>query len=155
MSVMGTDRWEEPAAWVATGLLTGVGAFHAAVALGAPWGVLTQGGGTSGTLPVSGRLVAAVSCALSLLMAAAVLGRIGRGPFGARRSRISTVLAWLAVAYSALAVVLNLLTRSAPERALWAPVSVLLLVLVSFVVVTSRHGRAAEHSSMHGWRTAA
>lgn len=131
------------AARASAALLGVVAAFHAAVALGAPWGELTQGGGTTGTLTASGRLVAAASSALSILMAAAVLGRAGLGPWGRRSSRVTTVLAWFTVAYAAIGAVLNLITRSTGERALWAPVSLLLLALVTFVMVTSRRQRGA------------
>jgi hypothetical protein len=124
-------------AWSAATLLYVVAAFHAAVVLGAPWGELTQGGGTSGTLPMSGRLVAAVSCILSIAMAGAILGRVGRGPFRRRSSRLVTVLAWFTEVYAVVGVVLNLLTRSDAERALWAPVSIVLLGLVTVVMVTT------------------
>jgi hypothetical protein len=49
--------------------------------------------------------------------------------------------------YAAVAVVLNLITRSTTERALWAPVSVALLGLVSLVMVTTsthRHPAGTE-----------
>lgn len=127
------------AAWLAAVLLYVVAAFHAALVLGAPWGALTQGGATSGSLAASGRSAAAVSCAVSIVMASAILGRVGRGPFGLRSSRIATVLAWLTTAYAVIAVVLNLITRSSAERALWAPVSIVLLGLITFVMVATHH----------------
>ncbi|MCP3422188.1 hypothetical protein [Nocardioides pinisoli] len=125
------------AAWSAAALLTVVAAFHAAVAAGAPWGDVTQGGGTSGTLDASGRVVAGGSCVLTLVVALAVLGRAGRGPL-ARRGRTTTVLAWVATVYAAVGVVLNLVTRSSSERTLWAPVSALLLLLVIVVMAQTR-----------------
>jgi hypothetical protein len=122
-------------------LLAVVATFHAAVAAGAPWGEVTQGGGTSGTLDASGRVVALGSCVLSLVMALAILGRAGRGPL-ARRGRTTTVLAWVTTVYAAVGLVLNLITRSSAERALWAPVSALLLLLVVVVMTqTRRRGR--------------
>lgn len=132
------------AAWAAAALLGAIAAFHAVVALGAPWGELTQGGGTSGTLPASGRIVAAVSSVLSVVVAGAVLGRVGRGPLGARPSRVATVLAWFSVAYAVVGTVLNLLTRSTSERALWAPVSAVLLALVAFVMLGTHRDHAAR-----------
>lgn len=127
------------AAWTAAALLSAIAAFHVAVALGAPWGELTQGGGTSGTLTTSGRIVAAMSCVLAVVMAGAILGRAGQGPLRKRSRRVTTVLAWFTTVYAVVGVVLNLITRSAAERALWAPISILLLGLVTFVMVTSRH----------------
>jgi hypothetical protein len=66
------------AAWTAAVLLCIIAGFHAALALGAPWGEYTQGGGTSGTLSTSGRITAALSCVLSIVMAGAILGRAGQ-----------------------------------------------------------------------------
>jgi hypothetical protein len=123
------------AAWTAAVLLCVIAAFHAALVLGAPWGEYTQGGGTSGTLPTSGRITAALSCLLSIAMAAAVLGRVGHGPLGRVPARVTTLLAWFTTVYAGVAVVLNLITRSTAERALWAPVSVVLFGLVAFVMV--------------------
>ena len=122
-------------------LLCIIAAFHAAIVLGAPWGEYTQGGGTSGTLTTSGRIVAALSCVLSIAMAAAILSRVGHGPLRRLPARVTTVLAWFTTVYAGIAVVLNLITRSASERALWAPVSMVLLGLVVFVMVrTARPG---------------
>ena len=129
------------AAWMAAVLFYLIAAFHAALVLGAPWGALTQGGGTSGSLEASGRTAAAVSCVVSLVMANAILGRVGRGLFALHSSRIATVLAWFTLVYSVIAVVLNLITRSSAERALWAPVSLVLLGLITFVMVATHPKR--------------
>ena len=128
------------AALLSAALFCVIAAFHAALVLGARWGEFTQGGGTSGSLTATGRIVAAVSCALSLIMAMAILGRVGRGPLRRRSSRLKTALAWFTTVYAALAVVLNLITRSTSERNLWAPVSILLLALVTFVMTTTHQG---------------
>lgn len=132
------------AAWTAAGLFSIIAAFHAALVLGAPWGEYTQGGGTSGTLLTSGRVIAAVSCALSIVMAGAILSRVGRGPLRRLPSRVTTVLAGVTVAYAVLGVVLNLITRSTAERALWAPVSILLLGLVASVLVATHRKPVAR-----------
>ena len=125
------------AAWLAAAIFFAVAAFQAALVIGAPWGEYTQGGGTSGALASSGRLFAAVSCVLSIVMAGAILARAGEGPLQRLPARVVTVLAWVATVYSAVAVVLNLITRSTAERALWAPVSIVLLLLVATVMVTT------------------
>ncbi len=129
------------AAWVAAALFCLVAAFHAALVLGAPLGEFTQGGSTTGALATSGRLVAAISCALSIVMAGAIVGRVGHGPFRLWPVRLRTPLAWATAVYSLIAVVLNLITRSAAERALWAPVSLVLLGLVTFVMATTSSRR--------------
>ena len=74
-------------------------------------------------------------------MANAILGRVGRGLFALHSSRIATVLAWFTLVYSVIAVVLNLITRSSAERALWAPVPLVLLGLITFVMVATHRKR--------------
>ena len=126
------------AAWVAAALFFVVAVFQAALVFGAPWGQYTQGGGTSGALPASGRVLAAISCVLLIVMAGAILARAGAGPLRRLPARVVTVLAWVAMVYTVVAVVLNIITRSTAERALWAPVSIVLLLLVLTVMVTTR-----------------
>ena len=41
--------------------------------------------------------------------------------------------------YAVIAVILNLITRSSAERALWAPVSLVLLGLITYVMVATHH----------------
>jgi hypothetical protein len=138
------------AARVAAGLLCVVAAFHAALVLGAPWGQVTQGGATTGALATSGRLVAALSCLVTVVMAGAILARVGRGPFQLWPARVRAVLAWASMLYAVVAAVLNLITRSAAERALWAPVTLLLLGLVAFVMATTssrRHSRRTPRAA--------
>ena len=90
--------------------------------------------------------MAAVSCVLAMVMAGAILGRVGRGPFRPLPSRVKTVLAWFTTVYAVVGVGLNLITRSTAERDLWAPVSILLLGLITFVMVTSRHHDVAREN---------
>ena len=56
--------------------VVGVAAFQVALVFGAPWGAYTLGGGTDGALDMSGRVLAAVSCAILLVMATAILARV-------------------------------------------------------------------------------
>ena len=72
-------------------------------------------------------------------MATAILARVGRGPLGVRSSRVATVLAWFTMVYAVIAVILNVITRSSAERALWAPVSLVLLGLITYVMVATHH----------------
>jgi hypothetical protein len=128
------------AAWLAAAGLLFVAAFQVALVLGAPWGEYTQGGGTSGALSASGRIVAAVSCLLSILMAGAILARAGEGPMRRLPPRVVTVLAWITTVLAVITVVLNVITRSTAERAIQAPISIVLLLLVVTVMVTTRRG---------------
>jgi hypothetical protein len=55
-----------------------------------------------------------------------------------RWSRASTWLVWLVVGFSVVAVVLNLLTPSAGERAIWAPIAAVMMVSSSLVALSRR-----------------
>jgi len=125
-------------------LMVGIAAFQVALVSGAPWGAYTQGGETEGALDTSGRVLAAVSCAILLVMAAAILARVHEGPLKDVPRRVVTALAWFTTIYAAFAVVLNLATQSSSERAIFAPTSILLLVLVVTTMVGSR--RTALHA---------
>jgi hypothetical protein len=129
------------AARAAAVLMVGIAAFQVALVFSAPWGAYTQGGETEGTLDTSGRVLAAVSCVLLLVMAAAILARVREGPLKNAPGRLVTALAWFTMIYSALAVVLNLATESSSERAVFAPTAILLFVLVVSVMVGSRPAR--------------
>jgi hypothetical protein len=129
------------AARAAAVLLVGIAAFQVALVFGAPWGAYTQGGETEGALETSGRVLAAVSCVLLLVMAAAILARVGEGPLKNAPGRLVTALAWFTTIYSAVAVVLNLATESSSERAVFAPTAILLFVLVVITMVGSRRAR--------------
>lgn len=112
-------------------LTAGVVAFQLALVAGAPWGHLTQGGGHSGSLPTSRRGVALVSAGL-LLGAAFVVGRRAR-LWGARGAAGGARATWVVVACLAAGVVLNAITPSAAERALWLPVT-LAMAAAAFIV---------------------
>jgi hypothetical protein len=126
------------AARAAAVLMADVAVFQVALVFGAPWGAYTQGGGTDGALGSPGRVLAAVSCVILLVMGAAILARVGEGPLKSAPGRVVTVLAWFTTIYAALAVVLNLMTSSTSERAVFAPTSTLIFVLVVAALVGRR-----------------
>ena len=66
-------------------------------------------------------------------MAAVVMSRAGL--ILAAWSAASRWLVWLVVALAAVSLVLNLITPSAGERAIWAPVALLLLAGSAVVAV--------------------
>ncbi len=119
-------------------LMGSVMAFQAAVALGAPWGSYTQGGGTSGQLPVGGRIIALVSIVILALLASGLLARVGWGPLARAPRRLVSVVSWIAVGYSLAAVLLNVATPSVNERVLWAPVSGALAACSLVTVIATR-----------------
>lgn len=129
------------AARAAAVVMVSIAAFQFALVFGAPWGAYTQGGETEGALDPSGRVVAAVSCAILLVMAAAILARVREGPLKNVPRRLVTVLAWFTTIYAALAVVLNLATQGSSERAVFGPTAILLFVLVVTAMVGSRRTR--------------
>ena len=120
-------------------LLGAVVVFQTALVLGAPWGEYTHGGGASGTLPAAGRVMALISVAILITFALTMLARVGWGPLARAPRRVVSVLAWVAVGYSVLAVLLNAATPSANERRIWLPVSVLLVVTQLTTVLATRH----------------
>jgi hypothetical protein len=114
-------------------------AFQLALAAGAPWGAYAMGGAFPGQFPPELRIAALVQGALIALMSLVVLARAGLILPG--WSRASRRLVWVVVAFAALSLVLNLITPSASERVLWAPVALLLLVS-SAVIARDRSPKA-------------
>jgi hypothetical protein len=104
----------------------GVVAFQIALAAGAPWGALAMGGAFPGQFPPALRIAALIQAALLVGIAAVVLARAGLILPG--WSRVSRWLVWFVVAFAALSLILNLITPSAGERAIWAPTAFLLLI---------------------------
>jgi hypothetical protein len=123
------------AAAVAFALVTlGVVAFQVALALGAPWGSYAMGGKFPGRYPPTMRVVALGQAALLAALAAVVLSKAGL--VLPAMSEALPSLIWLAVAFSAISVVLNAITPSSGERMVWVPVAVVMFVS-SLVVALS------------------
>jgi cytochrome bd-type quinol oxidase subunit 2 len=114
--------------------------FQLAVALGAPLGRLTQGGGVDGTLPMSGRLVAVGSAVLLTVMGLGLLARADLGPFRAAPRRLVTAVAWFTAVYAGLGMLLNLASPSPAERWTWTPVTALILVCAVVTLRATRRG---------------
>ena len=110
-------------------------AFQIALALGAPWGSYAMGGAYPGQFPPSMRVAALIQAGILLGFAGIVLARAGI----ALRAweRVSRWMVWVVVAFATVSLVLNLITPSAGERMLWAPVALVLLVC-SLLVATGR-----------------
>jgi hypothetical protein len=119
-------------------LSAGIVAFQIALAAGAPWGAYAMGGASPGQYPPALRIAALIQAVLLVGMAAVVLARVGLSLPG--WSRAARWLIWIVVAFAVLSLVLNLITPSAGERAIWAPVAFLLLVC-STTVALSRSTR--------------
>jgi hypothetical protein len=89
----------------------------------------------------SGRVFAAVSCAILLVMATAILARVREGPLKGAPGKLVTALAWFTTVYAVVAVVVNLATPSSSERVVFAPTAILLFVLGVTVMVGSRRAQ--------------
>ena len=105
--------------------------FQLALVGGAPWGALTQGGRVEGSLPTSGRIVAALSAAALAWMAATILSAAGIGLGWPRWT------GWVTVALLLLSAAANWFSPSATERALWGPVGTAMTALSAMVMVLS------------------
>lgn len=113
----------------------GVVAFQIALAAGAPWGAYAMGGASPGQFPPAMRISAIIQALLLAGLAAVILTRAGLILPG--WSRVSHWLVWIVVAFMAFSLVLNLISPSAGERAIWVP-TLLLLIISSLIVALSR-----------------
>ena len=121
------------AAIIYAAVSAGVVAFQVALAAGAPWGAYAMGGAFPGQFPPTLRIAVLVPAALIVGMAAVVMSRAGLVLAG--WSHASRWLVWVVVAFAAVSLVLNLITPSAGERAIWAPVALLLLASSAVVAI--------------------
>lgn len=124
------------AALVYAVITVGIVLFQLALAAGTPWGEFAMGGAFPGQLPVALRVAAVVQAMLLVLMAGAVLARAGIALPG--WSRAARWLVWGVVAFAGLSLVLNTITPSVRERAIWAPVALVMLVSSLTVAVDRR-----------------
>jgi hypothetical protein len=109
----------------------GVVVFQVALALGAPWGRFAMGGAFPGTFPPPLRIAALVQAVVVAALAVVVLSAAGM--VAPDLTLTFPWLPWVPVAFSAVALVLNAISRSAGERRLWVPVT--LVMLISSLVV--------------------
>ncbi len=98
-------------------------AFQIAMALGAPWGHLAMGGRFPGRFPLPMRFAALLQGGLIAVFALVMLGRAGLVSPAPPPWLVLAV-----VAVSALSAAMNLATPSIPERRLWGPVTLAMLV---------------------------
>jgi hypothetical protein len=123
------------AARIFAGLIGLVIAFQLALALGAPWGEFAMGGAFTGVYPAGMRLLALLQGMVLAGVAMVVLSRAG--VVGSRWRGMSRWLIWPVLGFAFVASVLNLITPSAMERMIWAPVALALFV-TSLRVALSR-----------------
>lgn len=115
----------------ATGCL-GIVFFQCALIGGAPLGPWTQGGQHPGALPVSGRILALISVGVVVFQGLAVLSAAGFPGLNWPRWT-----GWLALGVSVMSAVLNGITPSARERAVWFPVMIVMVGLAGYVMIST------------------
>jgi hypothetical protein len=107
--------------------------FQLALAAGAPWGEYAMGGRYPGQFPPRLRVAAVVQGLVIAVLAVIVLTRAGivQTPLDA------PWLIFVVVAFSALSLLVNALSRSPGERRLWVPVALAMLAS-SLIVATGQ-----------------
>ncbi len=98
--------------------------FQIALILGTPLGAYTQGGQHPGKLPLKGRAMAALSIPVLMLQALAILSAAGFPGLDWPRWT-----GWAALALSLVTTLLNWITPSQRERALWGPATLVMSAL--------------------------
>ncbi|MEZ5558220.1 MAG: hypothetical protein R3E86_06685 [Pseudomonadales bacterium] len=109
-------------------------AFQLALAAGAPWGELAMGSRYPGRFPPALRVGAVVQGLLLAGLAFLVCARAGLGPSALEAPSRNGI--WVVVAITVVSLILNVITPSRRERALWAPTA-LVLTVTSLLVATS------------------
>jgi hypothetical protein len=126
------------AAIAALALFAVLVAFQLALALGAPWGRAAYGGAAVGVLPTHLRIASAVAVIVWAVIALAVARRGGLPVWSPLPVSWLPVVVWIVVGLLAIAVVMNAITPSALERAIWLPFTLVLLAATLTVAITAR-----------------
>ncbi len=115
-------------------MLAVLAVFQFALALGAPLGRFAWGG-YHATLPANLRIGSLVAIAIYALLALIVLERAQLASIFPD-ARIANIGAWVGVAYLALGIPMNAISRSKPERYTMTPVVVMLFGLALIVALS-------------------
>lgn len=119
-------------ALIQASIALGVAAFQISLVAGAPWGEYAMGGQHPGELPGALKITSGVSAIFMLAQAGHFIAQAGILPH-LLPEQWNTVANWFWVAFTAIGLVLNSITRSKKERNLWVPV--LAVSLVCTIVV--------------------
>lgn len=108
--------------------------FQIALILGAPMGEYAFGGQHKGKLPVQYRISSVLTLGIYIAQAGHYLAQAGvlEKFFD---SSLNSVVNWVFVGVSALALLMNSISRSEKERKMWVPVALLMLVLTLLVAI--------------------
>lgn len=114
------------AAWIYAGLCVVTATFQVALYLGAPWGRWTQGGRYPTVLPPGNRTLAIATALFMLALGASVLGAADGG---------TPVPGWIATVLTGAVFLGHVVSPSRFERALWSPVSAVMLGAALWVML--------------------
>lgn len=120
----------ERAGLLAAALLALLAAFHLSLALGAPWGRAAFGGADGGVLSPGLRAASAGAVVLDVVLAGVLAGVLVRG-------RARRVVLWVLAGYFMVGTVMNAISPSPVERAIWTPVALALSVLAVVLAVSA------------------
>jgi hypothetical protein len=107
--------------------------FQLALAAGAPWGHLAMGGKYPGRFPARIRFLSVFNAVILMALGGVVAARAGIYLQALRD--LSAWAIWIVVVFGALSMVANLATSSTPERALWGPVSIVMVICALIVAL--------------------
>lgn len=107
--------------------------FQLMLALGMPWGSYAMGGKFPGKYPPAMRVASLFQTIILVFIALIVLSN-SELTFPSWYT-FTNIAIWFVVAFSMIATILNLITRSVWERRIWAPISVLLLITSIIVAI--------------------
>jgi hypothetical protein len=125
------------AAVIAVVAFAGLVVFQFALAAGAPWGRAAYGGQAPGVLPRQFRISSAVAAVVWIGVALVVARHGGIPVWAPLPDAWLPVAIWVIVGLLAIAVVLNAITRSVVERAIWLPVTIVLFGATLTVALTA------------------
>lgn len=114
-------------ATLACALLTGLTIFQVALIAGAPFGRIAWGGKYP-VLPANLRIGSAVSIGVYAFFAYAALAKAAVVPHLVNES-FTSITMWVMTAYFTLGVVMNVVSRSRPERLIMTPAAAALAFL--------------------------
>lgn len=117
-----------------TALLACMSIFQVALVLGAPLGRFTWGGQNAGVLPPRLRIAAGASILIYAVMALLALDRVEA--VDVVTDTVSSVGMWVVFGFFALSTIPNAISRSAGERYVMTPLSVVAATLTLLIALT-------------------
>jgi hypothetical protein len=134
---MSLESYAPVAGSVAAVLYLALAAFQLALAVGAPGGRAAYGGQHPAAVPTRLRVSSAVATVVWAAVALIVARRAGFALWAPLPDAWLPVAVWVVTGLGLVAIVMNAITPSRIERAIWLPVSVLLFGSTLVVALSS------------------